>query len=135
MIDDRGEYPDRGVAVARDDVDHLLPDDAFAIIEFVGIADCEGDDMRGVRQIDQQEEEKETDRKARRPTPDGQTRTGRATSIICLPRGLNGHLRYAPINIMDTGSRDFIVSGRKRGRTSITSQPCARRKSPRLMWL
>jgi hypothetical protein len=48
---------------------------------------------------------------------------------ICLANGLIGEARYALISKGDTGNRDLTVSGKKRGRTSSTSNPFAVRKS------
>ena len=39
MIDDRREHAERRVTLSGDDVGHLLPDDALAIVEFVGVAE------------------------------------------------------------------------------------------------
>src|SRR5262245_62470390 len=52
---------------------------------------------------------------------------------ICFPSGFQGSDKYRRISAGETGSRDFTVSGRKRGRQSMTSYPCARRKSEMLL--
>jgi hypothetical protein len=58
---------------------------------------------------------------------------GRAITSICLPSSFIGKLRYKRIRDPDTIIfRFLIVSGKNRGRHSITSYPWAARKSQRL---
>src|SRR4051794_16131568 len=141
MEDDGREAVDRPVAPALEDQPHLLPDDALAIIELVGEKErLAGEEQQPKRaEAEQAESGEQGDAPGSAPLHGGFDglhlhRAGRARTSICLPSGFTGDFKYAPISGGQTGSRDLTVSGRKRGRTSMTSQPLAARKSARLTW-